>query len=200
MNGLAKRKSPLYRESISKEELANIDVQTFGGTITVVDTKKKEREAIEYLKECRILGFDTETKPSFKKGESNSVALLQLSDGNKVFLFQLKKIGLSNELKMILSSSDIIKAGVAIRDDIKALNKLNGFIPKGFVELQSYVKKFGIEDMSLLKLSAIILGFKISKSQRLSNWEAPILTEAQQRYAATDAWVGCEIYKRLCGV
>ncbi|MFV0289951.1 MAG: 3'-5' exonuclease [Mangrovibacterium sp.] len=187
----------LYQPTISKEELSLIEVRGFEGEITVIDTKAKEREAIAYLNECSILGFDTETKPSFKRGTRNSVALLQLSDGQRAFLFQLKKIGLSNELKMILSSQKIIKVGAAVTDDIRGLARLNGFIPAGFIELQTYVKKFGIEEMSLMKLSAIILKFKISKSQRLSNWELPTLTESQQRYAATDAWVGCKIYEAL---
>ncbi|MFV0553694.1 MAG: 3'-5' exonuclease [Mangrovibacterium sp.] len=186
-----------YQKSISKEELAEIEVRGFEGTITVVDTKAKEREAIEYLQNCQVIGFDTETKPSFKRGERNAVALLQLSDGTRAFLFQLKKIGLSNELKQILASPQIVKAGVAVTDDIRGLARLNGFRPGGFIELQKYVTQFGIEDMSLLKLSAIVLGFKISKSQRLSNWESPTLTEPQQRYAATDAWVGYQIYMRL---
>ncbi|MFV0366595.1 MAG: 3'-5' exonuclease [Mangrovibacterium sp.] len=196
MNDIATTKTK-YRKKVSKEELAEVEIKSFEGPINVVDTKDMERKAIEYLSNCSVLGFDTETKPSFKKGETNSVALLQLSDGKTVFLFQLKKIGLSNELKQILASTKIIKVGVAVSDDIKGLARLNGFKPGGFIELQTYVKKFGIEDMSLLKLSAIVLGFKISKSQRLSNWESPSLTEAQQRYAATDAWVGYEIYQTL---
>lgn len=186
-----------YQPTISKEELAQMDTHGFTGEIMVVNTKAKERMAIEHLKACSVLGFDTETRPSFKKGRTHSVAILQLSDGERVFLFQLKKIGLSNELKALLSSRKIIKAGVAVADDIKALARLNGFIPGKFVELQLHVKQFGIEDMSLLKLSAIVLGFKISKSQRLSNWEVDTLTEAQQRYAATDAWVGFKIYEAL---
>ncbi len=196
MTGITEKKYQ-YSKTISKEDLATIEIKGFEGPITVVNTKAKEREAIEYLSNCTLLGFDTETKPSFKRGESNSVALLQLSDEKQAFLFQLSRIGLSNELKTILASPKITKVGAAIRDDIRGLARINGFIPGGFIELQSFVKKYGIEDTSLLKLSAIILGFRISKAQRLSNWESATLTEAQQRYAATDAWVGYKIYQYL---
>ncbi len=189
-----------FKQIIQKEEIAEMPLATFKGEIIVVDNQNKLSEAINYLKSCNIIGFDTETKPSFTKGTSNSVALLQLSDSNKAYLFQLKKIGLPNELKEILSDSMIIKSGVAIKNDIKALNKLNKFIPSGFVELQGIVGKYGIEEKSLQKLSAIIMGIRISKSQRLSNWEADVLSLAQQQYAATDAWVGCEIFKKLQAV
>lgn len=186
-----------FKQTISKEEMAEMPLATFKGKIIVVNNKEKLSEAIKYLKTCNIIGFDTETKPSFAKGTNNTVALMQLSDSNVAYLFQLKKIGLPNELKEILSDSNIIKSGVAIKDDIKALNKLNKFIPNGFVELQGIVGKYGIEEKSLQKLSAITMGIRISKSQRLSNWEADTLTPAQQNYAATDAWVGCEIFKKL---
>ncbi len=186
-----------YQSKITKEELSEVPKKHFEGDITVIDSEEKLQEAISELAKCKLLGFDTETKPAFKKGTSNTVSLLQLSNGEKSFLFQLKKIGLPNRLKEILANPNIIKAGVAIRDDIKALNKLNSFTPNGFVELQTFVRNYGIEDMSLAKLSAIVLGFRISKSQRLSNWESDSLSEAQQRYAATDAWVGYKIYSKL---
>lgn len=187
----------VYRESIDKEELAELPLIQFEGEISLVETKESYLESIEYLSRQKVLGFDTETKPAFKKGVVNEVALLQLSTEDRAFLFRLNKIGLPNGLKGILENPEIRKIGVAIRDDIKGLQKLNSFKPGGFVELQDHVKDYGIQDFSLKKLSAIVLGYRISKSQRITNWEAPDLTEAQQIYAATDAWISHRIYESL---
>jgi len=187
----------MYKESISKDELAELPLQQFEGEIYLIDNDEKYEAAVEYLGKQEILGFDTETKPSFKKGCINNVALLQLSTDDKAFLFRLNQIELNNGIKSILQNPDIKKIGVAIRDDIKTLQRLSPFKPAGFVELQEQVKNFGIQNFSLKKLAAIVLGFRISKTQRLSNWEAPELTEAQQNYAATDAWVSYLIYQSL---
>lgn len=187
----------MYRESIDKLELAELPLIQFEGRITLIETKEDYQESVDYLSGQKLLGFDTETKPAFKKGVYNEVALLQLSTVDRAFLFRLNKIGLPNGLKAILENCAIQKIGVAIRDDIKALQKINNFNPGGFVELQDHVKDFGIQDFSLKKLSAIVLGFRISKSQRVTNWEASDLTEAQQIYAATDAWISHRIYESL---
>jgi ribonuclease D len=187
----------MYRESIDKLELEELPLIQFEGHITLVESKEDYLSSIDYLSKQKILGFDTETKPAFKKGVYNEVALLQLSTEDRAFLFRLNKIGLPNGLKNILENPDIRKIGVAIRDDIKALQKLNAFNPGGFIELQEHVKDFGIQDFSLKKLSAIVLGYRISKSQRITNWEAPDLTEAQQIYAATDAWISHRIFESL---
>ena len=187
----------VYKESIDKEALADLPLIQFEGEISLVESKEEYLASIEYLSEQKLLGFDTETKPAFKKGVVNEVALLQLSTKDRAFLFRLNKIGLPNGLKNILENPEIQKIGVAIRDDIKGLQKLNNFNPGGFVELQDHVKGFGIQDFSLKKLSAIVLGFRISKSQRITNWEAPDLTEAQQIYAATDAWISHRIFESL---
>ena len=186
-----------YRESIDKQELAELPLIQFEGNITLVESKDEYMASIDYLSRQKILGFDTETKPAFKKGVFNEVALLQLSTKDQAFLFRLNKIGLPNGLKGILENPEIQKIGVAIRDDIKGLQKLNHFRPGGFVELQELVKGYGIQDFSLKKLSAIVLGYRISKSQRITNWEAPELTEAQQIYAATDAWISHRIFESL---
>jgi len=187
----------VYKESIDKEALADLPLIQFEGEISLVESKEDYLACIEYLSQQKLLGFDTETKPAFKKGVVNEVALLQLSTKDRAFLFRLNKIGLPNGLKNILENPEIQKIGVAIRDDIKGLQKLNNFNPGGFVELQDHVKGFGIQDFSLKKLSAIVLGFRISKSQRITNWEAPDLTEAQQIYAATDAWISHRIFESL---
>lgn len=187
----------MFSESITKEALADLPLNAFNGEIFLVENEHQYHAAIDYLKDQEVLGFDTETKPSFKRGQVNQVALLQLATSEKAFIFRINKIGLPNQLKNILSNEQIIKVGVAIRDDIKALQKVNPFNPRGFVELQEEVKDHGIQDFSLKKITGIVLGFRISKSQRLSNWESDDLTEAQLSYAATDAWVSCEIFNSL---
>ena len=187
----------MYKINIDKEELAVLPLIQFEGKISLVESKEDYLEAIEYLAKQKILGFDTETKPAFKKGVVYEVALLQLATKDRAFLFRLNKIGFPNGLKSILENPDIEKIGVAIRDDIKALQKLNNFKPGGFVELQDRVKDYGIQDFSLKKLSAIVLGYRISKAQRVTNWEALELSDAQQIYAATDAWISHRIYESL---
>jgi ribonuclease D len=174
-----------------------LPLKYFEGEIVVVYNFKIFNQVIEELKKEPILGFDTETRPNFKKGDTNKVALLQLSTEKKAYLFKLKEIGLPTEMTKLLRNPQIIKVGVAIHDDIKALQKLNYFHAAGFVDLQNFVKQFGIECLSLKKLSAIVLNFRISKVQQLSNWESQKLTSEQQIYAATDAWVGFKIYKDL---
>jgi len=186
-----------FTNKISKEEIESIPYKFFEGNIVVANNERDTNAICNYLKRQKILGFDTETRPNFKKGQRNRVAILQLSTSNEAFIFQLHKTFLPNSLIEVLSDENIVKAGVAIHDDIKALQKIKPFKPGGFVELQSFVKKFGIEDASLKKLAAIILGIRISKSQQLTNWETDKLEEAQKTYAATDAWVGHQIFSRL---
>ena len=186
-----------FTNKISREEIETIPYKFFEGNIVVATNEHDTNIICNYLKTQKILGFDTETRPNFKKGERNKVAILQLSTSNDAFIFQLHKTLLPASLIKVLTNENIVKAGVAIHDDIKALQRIKQFKPGGFVELQSFVKKFGIEDASLKKLSAIILGFRISKSQQLTNWETDKLDEAQKTYAATDAWVGHQIFSHL---
>jgi ribonuclease D len=187
----------MYKVNIDKEELAVLPLIQFEGKITLVESKEDYLTAVEYLARQKALGFDTETKPAFKKGVVYEVSLLQLATKDRAFLFRLNKIGLPNGLKNILENPAIEKIGVAIRDDIKGLQKLNNFKPGGFIELQDRVKEYGIQDFSLKKLSAIVLGYRISKAQRVTNWEALELSDAQQVYAATDAWISHRIYESL---
>jgi ribonuclease D len=183
-----------FKKTITDEELAELPLSVFEGNIHLIEKVEELTDAVNYLKKHPILGFDTETRPAFKKGQNHQVALLQLSTANEAFLFRTNLIGLSPGLVKILGSPSIIKVGAAIRDDIKILQKLANFKPAGFVELQELVKLHGIENFSLKKLAAIVCGMRISKSQRLTNWEAPVLTEQQQIYAATDAWISYMIY------
>ncbi len=182
---------------ISKEELNDLPVQGFEGEIIVLEYPRDVKKIVPFLKKQKILGFDTETKPNFAKGKKNQVALLQLATEKSAFIFRINKIGLPAELMEVLSDPKIVKVGVAIKDDIKALKNIHNFEPSGFVEIQEKVKDFQIESFSLKKLSGLLLGFRISKAQQTSNWEAEHLTEAQIKYAATDAWVSLEIYNRL---
>ena len=182
---------------ISKEELNELPVKGFNGEIIVVDYERDAKKIAPVLKRANVLGFDTETRPTFKKGAKNKVALLQLSTEKSAFIFRLNKMGLPDCLKDILADPKIVKAGVAIKDDILALKQLEKFNPAGFVEIQDWVKDFEIENFGLKKLSGLLLGFRISKAQQTSNWEAEKLTEGQIRYAATDAWVSLEIYNKL---
>ena len=188
-----------YNESINDEELRKLPLLQFEGRVSLIDTPEKFRRAMEEIGKPELLGFDTETRPSFKKGRRYKVALLQLADSRRAWLFRLNMIGLPPELAALLADKSVIKTGVAIRDDLKALRSLLPFEPHGFIDLQNMVADHGIKELGLKKLTAITLGHTISKSQQVSNWEAPALTEPQQLYAATDAWVCHQIYLALNG-
>jgi ribonuclease D len=186
-----------FKANFSREEIELLPRRKFEGHIYYIDSIEAFEKFFPLLKDTPILGFDTETKPAFKKGVVNEVSLLQLGNSENIFLFRLNHIGFPKELIKILADEKIIKAGVAIRDDIVTLKRLHNFQPAGFIDLQTFVKDFGIEDNGLKKLAANILGFQISKRQQTSNWEAERLSEAQIEYAATDAWVCHEIYNAL---
>lgn len=185
------------KASISKETINMMPVSTFAGEIIVVNTQEEMLTAINMLKKKTLLGFDTETKPAFAKGVINKVALLQISTDDVCFLFRLNKIGFPIELERLLKNKKIKKIGLSLHDDFAALRKRKSFNPESFIDLQTIVRNYGIADLSLQKIYAILFGEKISKSQRLSNWEAEELSEAQQRYAAMDAWASLRIYLKL---
>ena len=155
-------------------------------------------KAIRYLRRRKVIGFDTETRPVFtSRAPQNGVALLQLSSGRHAFLFRLHRMGLPDELVEILSSPNIVKVGASVHDDIRGLQKIYPFTANAFVDLQKICGDWGITDKSVKKLTAIIMGRRISKTQQLSNWEAPQLSDAQKIYAATDAWICREMYFKL---
>ncbi|HHU42073.1 MAG TPA: 3'-5' exonuclease domain-containing protein 2 [Fermentimonas caenicola] len=183
--------------TITKQELAELEKVNFEGEIYVIDHPAEVDNAVAYLSTKSALGFDTETKPAFKRGQVNNVALLQLATEDECFLFRLNKIGYPESLEKLLCNESVKKIGLSLRDDFAALRKRTGKKPQNFIDLQLFVDKFGIEDNSLQKIYAIIFGKKISKSQRLSNWEAAELTPAQQSYAAIDAWACLKIYNYL---
>ena len=186
-----------YQENITAEEIAECELSWFKGELVLVDDLKTFYEVFPRLLGNDLLGFDTETKPTFKKGKRHQVSLIQLSTENLACLFRINKIGLPDELVKLLADPAVIKTGVAVHDDIKFLSGVKRFTPRGFIDLQNLVKDFGIQSSGLKKLTAIVLGFRISKRQQVTDWEAEQLSEAQQIYAATDAWVCYEIYRKL---
>jgi ribonuclease D len=186
-----------YQENITTEEIAERELSWFKGEIAVVEDMAVFNNVFPRLLGEQLLGFDTETKPSFKKGKRNKVALIQLSTGTLACLFRINKLGLPEELLKLLSDPGVTKAGVAIHDDLRFLSSLKEFKAGGFIDLQNFVKDYGIQSSGLKKLAAIILDIRISKRQQVTDWEASELTEAQKIYAATDAWVCHQIYRKL---
>ncbi len=186
-----------YNKTISNDELKELPLGSFEGPVEIIDSIEKLEEACRYLLDCKVIGFDTETKPSFQAGVTNKVALIQLSTEERCFLFRICRTRLDKMLLKILESPKVLKVGVDVGGDIRNLLKIRFFRPKGFIELQDEVGKFGIEDKSLRKIAGIVTGCAISKAQRLSNWESRELTPAQVKYAATDAWICLKIYRQL---
>lgn len=188
----------IIRKTISKEEIAAMPIGQFSGRVFVIYTESDADKAVEYLKNQQIVGVDTETRPSFKRGMSHKVALLQVSTMDTCFLFRLNKIGMPQSLQNFLMG-DTLKIGLSLKDDFMMLRRRKDVHAEegNWIELQDYVSRFGIEDRSLQKIFANLFGQKISKSQRLSNWEAETLSESQIKYAATDAWACVKIYNYL---
>ena len=186
------------KKTITKAEIAAMPKVLFPGRIFVIYTESEAEKAVAYLKDQRIVGVDTETRPSFKRGTTHKVALLQISTQDTCFLFRLNRIGMPDSLQEFLMS-DTLKIGLSLKDDFNSLRKRENVHPDrgNWIELQDYVGRFGIADRSLQKIFANLFDQKISKSQRLSNWEADVLSEGQKLYAATDAWACVEIYNCL---
>lgn len=187
----------IIKRTIDKETLNELPKAFFQGQIHVAQTPTEAEKAVEYLKQYPIVGIDSETRPSFSKGKQYKVALLQVSTPDHCFLFRLNLTGLTLPVITLLESPSITKVGLSLHDDFMMLRKRAPFEPRAYVELQEYVRPFGIQDMSLQKIYGILFNEKISKSQRLSNWEAENLTQPQQLYAATDAWACLNIYHKL---
>ena len=185
------------RDTITKAEIASMPKVLFEGRIFVVYTEADADKAVEYLKTQQVVGVDTETRPSFKAGVSYRVSLLQLSTKSRCYLFRLNKIALSKPILRLLENPLLPKIGADVAGDLRSLRALRHFRDGGFIDLQTIASEWGIEEKSLRKLSAIVLGRRVSKAQRLSNWEGSTLTDKQQLYAATDAWVCIRIYEKL---
>jgi ribonuclease D len=183
--------------NISNDDVAALEAVHFGGRIEVVETPDALAKACNALAQESIIGFDTETRPSFKKGIQHTVSLIQLSTADTCFLIRLNRVNMPDSLVSLLENKNITKVGLSLHDDFQALSKRRKFNPGAFFDLQKYVKEFGIEEMSLQKIFAIVFGQRISKSQQLSNWENDVLTDKQKQYAATDAWACLRIYNEL---
>lgn len=190
-------KPTFTKKNITNEEINALPLDAFSGEIVVVEDARSFPDVFSEISEHGVAGFDTETKPVFVSGQLNQVALMQIALQEKVFLIRLNKTGLQQEILHFLESENVLKVGVALRDDIKALQRLKKFEPHGVVELADLAKRASLEVEGVKRLTAILLGFRISKSSQTSNWESPILNEKQISYAATDAWVCLQIFKKL---
>ncbi len=182
---------------VDKSLIPSMPRDTFEGKIIVIQSESEAIKAINALSKENIVGIDTETKPAFKKGVVHKVALLQIATSQICFLFRLNYIGLIESIIKFLGNSNILKVGLSLHNDIVALHRREDFKSDSFLDLQDYVKQFGIEDRSLQKIYANVFGKRISKAQRLSDWEADVLNDKQKKYAATDAWACLMIYNEL---
>jgi len=187
----------MFQSTIDKEELKKLPLQAFPGTIHVVDSMAGLQKYLPVLKKEKVLGFDTETRPTFKKGQVNQISLVQIATTFHAFLFRISALNLPDLLIEFFEDDSIIKVGAALHDDLIDLRKIRDFKAGGFLDLQKYVEAFGIENKGVAKLAGIVLGFRISKNQQLSNWDAEKLNTAQKAYAAMDAWVCLKIYQEL---
>ncbi|MCQ2094158.1 MAG: 3'-5' exonuclease domain-containing protein 2 [Bacteroidaceae bacterium] len=184
-------------EKFNKSIIQTLPRVLFEGRIFTVTTASEADRAVEYLLQQTILGFDTETRPSFKRGVVHQVALLQVATEDTCFLFRLNHTGLTDSIVRLLEDTSITKVGLSLKDDIRLLRQRREFTTGTFIDLQDEVKEIGIADCSLQKLYANLLGGMICKRQQLTNWEADILTEAQKYYAATDAWACVRLHKEV---
>lgn len=186
-----------FANRITKEEVNALPVVGFEGEVVVIDRPEQVAEAVSYLKSQKVIGVDTEARPSFTRGVHYPTALVQIASRERCYLFRLTHVGMPEELCGIFADSNICKVGLAFRDDLNGLRRRRQFVPRNCVDLQSLVGRWGIQDLGLQKIFAICFGKKISKAQQLTNWENSHLTPEQARYASTDAWATLEIYLLL---
>ena len=184
------------KRKISKAEINELPLIVWEGEIKILESSEEMEAAAADLVNESHLGFDTETRPSFKKGDYHPPALIQLATERCVYLFRISKTKTFDPLLPILESPDILKTGVAIKDDVKELRAMEDFIPSGFVEIADITVKLGYENRGLRALAGLLLQGRISKAAQVSNWARPELDNKQVRYAATDAWISREIYRQ----
>ena len=187
----------MYEKSITKEELRELPLLRYEGKIKLIEDKKEIEKAIQHCREYDLVGFDTETKPTFKKGQYHAVALVQLALKDMAYLIRVSKTGVDENLIGLFEDSNTIKLGIGLRDDIKDLQKMKNFNDAGFLDLNEFAESLEMESIGARKLSGIFLNGRISKSQQVSNWENSRLTPAQMNYAATDAWICLDIYEKM---
>ena len=180
-----------------KKEITALPLVVFTGRIISIISPKETDKAVDYLLAADILGVDTETKPAFHRGEQHQVCLLQVSTRDTCFLFRLNHTGITPAIKRLLEDTTVKKIGLSWHDDLRALKARESFTPGLFIDLQDVVSQLGVQDLSLQKLYANFFQQKISKRQRLSNWEAPVLTDKQKQYAAIDAWSCINLYEEI---
>ncbi len=187
----------MYQNEISKEEVAALDLIQFEGRISVIDSMEAFEQEIDQIARQPVLGFDTETRPSFKKGKVYPTSLIQIASLEQAWILRVNRIGYPGRLLDLLSGEIPLKIGLGLQDDLRRLRADFQFEPDGFLDLQNYVQAFRIDEKGLKKISGIVLNRRISKSQQVSNWDADVLSEAQLIYAATDAWICLMIYNSL---
>lgn len=185
-------------EKIDKTKIENLPLVIFEGKIWVIDSLLETEKAVDFLRKQSVVGIDTETRPSFRRGVTYKVSLLQVATEEICFLFRLNHTGMPSCLVQLLQDSAVCKVGLSLRDDFQRLRELTDLQVANYVDLQQKAAQMGLKDMSLQKLYANFFGRKISKRQRLSNWEADVLTDSQKKYAATDAWACIKLYKEMC--
>ena len=186
-----------FLHRIDKEAVNKMPIASFGGEVIVIRTLSALPAAMDYLNKQTCVGVDTETRPSFQHGQHFPTALVQIATEKRCYLFQLKHIGFPQALADFFANEQICKVGLAFRDDLRGLQHLRPFVPANCIDIQQIVLQYGILDLGLQKIFAIVFAKKISKSQQLTNWENVVLTDDQARYAATDAWATLLIYKEL---
>jgi len=192
----------MFPKQITKEEVNELPLKRYDGKVSIITDTGTLADAIQHIREYELLGFDTETKPAFRKGVKHMVSLLQIAIPDMVYLIRLNHLGFTQELSDLFGDDRIKKIGISIRDDLKDLKQLSSkhripFVSDNIIELNEVARQLGVENAGVKKLTGIFMKFRVSKSQQTSNWENPQLTEKQIRYAATDAWVCLEIYQRL---
>jgi ribonuclease D len=185
------------KKEINKDEINLLPLYSFGESIVIASNEMQINHALEHLSKCSIVGFDTESKPVYKKGQFNHVSLVQLALNDTVYLLRIAKTGLVPALVRFFEDESIAKVGIAIEDDLNALQKRNAFRPAAFYDLNRIAEQHGFKNIGAKNLTAMVLGLRISKRQQRSNWENARLTDGQIAYAATDAWICQAIYRRF---
>jgi ribonuclease D len=189
-----------FPTTIAKAEVNALPLARYEGPINVIARAREVHAAVDYLRDEALVGFDTESRPSFRRGDNHPVALLQLAGAERVYLFQLHSLENLDPVLALLADPAIRKAGVAIRDDIRKLQELGEFVPRNFVEISDMSRKLDVSNTGLRNLSAMFLGYRVSKGAQVTNWARPDLTQPQITYAATDAWISRLLYLKFAGM
>lgn len=187
----------MFPITITKDEVMERPLKSYEGKVVIAADAESIEAAVAEINQSKVVGFDTEAKPTFKKGEIRNISLIQVATATKVYLLRTHHVGISNQLHRFLENPDIIKIGIGLLDDYNLLNRLREFTPDGFIDLNNTFDELGAEKIGARNLAAMVLDIRISKSAQTSNWEAQTLTEKQIRYASTDAWICLEIYNKL---